>query len=199
MSKNSNKKLNISDRVALREFASRNISCKEEEAIFQAAYKTTKQIIIAAVEQKFPKKDMLVLQKYGAAIVDLCIRFGSHYNTESKFQFFKLDQEAPLVPNNGGCHTRTYDFNRAQMDQINTYVLARQKLENARKAKLEIYARLINGSITFNDVVEVWPAAEALRAKIIPKTTDQRALAVLSQEALAMIKSDNAGAEQVTA
>jgi hypothetical protein len=198
MKKATNKRLTISDRTTLREFASKNILCKDEELIFEAAYKIAKEVILEVVEQKFPKKDMLVLQKHNCARVDRCIRFGSHYNNESKFQFFELDKQAPLVPNNGGCHTRIYDFNKEQMDHINTYVLARQKLETAKQSKLEIYARLINGSVTFNDVVEVWPAAEALRAKIIPTTTDQRALAVLSQEAIAMIKSDNAGAKQVT-
>jgi len=42
--------------------------------------------------------------------------------------------------------------------------------------------------------VAVWPAAEQLRSNIIPATVEQRALAVLSEEAIARIKADNAGA-----
>lgn len=194
-----NKALNKNDREALLNFASGNIACPTEEAAMNAAYDLAKPLLLTTVHTRFPPNDMAVLERYGAARRDDCVRFGGSYDTESTFYFRKGDTDVPLVPRQSGCSQLYYEWNKEARAALNAYVLARQAFEKARKSKLEDYRRLIVGSRTFNDVVAVWPAAEALRAKLIPKTPQQRALAVLSEEAIARIKADNAGAQMEVA
>ena len=195
----SNKSLNKADREALMNFASANISCAEEAAAMDAAYDIAKPLLLTTVHNRFPPTDMAVLERYGAARRDDCVRFGGSYDTESTFYFRKGDTDVPLVPRQTGCSQLYYEWNKEARAALNAYVLARQAYEKARKNKLEDYRRLIVGSRTFNDVVAVWPAAEAMRAKLIPKTPQQRALAVLSEEAIARIRADNAGAQKEAA
>lgn len=189
-----NKTLNKADREALMEFANRNITCPDEKAALEAAYSAAKPLVLQTIHTRFPPADMAILERYGAARRDDCIRFGGSYDTDSTFYFNSGDPDVPLVPRQSGCGQLYYEWSREARDSLNAYVLARQKLEKARRSKMEDYRRLIVGSRMFNDVVEVWPAAEALRPKLIPKTKEQRALAVLSEEAIARIKADNAGA-----
>lgn len=195
----SNKSLNKADREALMSFAHNNIVCAEEAAAMDAAYDRAKPLLLAAVHNRFPAADMEVLERYGAARRDDCVRFGGSYDTESTFYFRKGDADVPLVPRQTGCGQLYYEWSKEARNALNAYVLARQAYEKARKSKLDDYRRLIVGSRTFNDVISVWPAAEAMRAKLIPKTPEQRALAVLSEEAIARIRADNAGAQKEAA
>lgn len=195
----SNKSLNKTDREALMTFAHNNVTCAAETAAMDAAYDRAKPLVLAAVHNRFPIADMVVLERYGAARRDDCIRFGGSYDTESTFYFRKDDTDVPLVPRQTGCGQLFYEWSKEARDALNAYVLARQALEKARRSKLEDYRRLIVGSRTFNDVVAVWPAADVMRSKLIPKTPEQRALAVLSEEAIARIRADNAGAQKEAA
>lgn len=195
----SNKTLNKADREELMAFASANISCPDEKAALEAAYSAAKPLVLATIHTRFPPSDMAILERYGAARRDDCIRFGGSYDTDSTFYFNSGDPDVPLVPRQSGCGQLYYEWSREARDSLNAYVLARQKHEKARRSKIEDYRRLVVGSRMFNDIVAVWPAAEALRPKLIPKTKEQRALAVLSEEAIARIRADNAGAEREAA
>lgn len=189
-----NKRLNQEDRTALINFAQKNVTAPEAKASLDAAYKEAKKVVMQVVREKYPAKDMKVLEKYGAAEADKCIRYGSPYDHESAFIFFDDDNDAPLVPRRQGCHQRIHIWSIEQRAILDTYQLARQAFKKAKDEKLNAYTRLIIGSSTFNDLVAIWPAAEGLRSKIIPVTPQQRALAVLSAETIAMIRTDNAGA-----
>jgi len=194
----SNKTLNKSDRKLLFTFAKSNITCPAEQAAFDAAYDTAKPFVIDAVHKRFPPADMAIMAKYGATREDPCIGFGGFYDPDSVFRF-KPGEALPLVPRTTGCGELRYDWSKEALAALNAYVLARQAHRKALDSKIEDYRRLIIGSRTFNDVAAVWPAVEALRTKLIPKTPEQRALAVLSEETIARIKADNAGAQKEAA
>jgi transposase len=195
MSAKNNKRLNNSDRELLRNFVRGKIACETEQEIFEKAYKAAKIIVLNVVRKRFPMKDMKLLQKYEAAKLDGCINYGGYYDTDSQFRFHLNDKDIPLVPKNGSCNQRHYEWSKDDHVILSAYQLARQALKKAKNEKTNAYERLIIGSTTFNDIVAVWPAAEILRSKIIPQNTEQRALAVLSEDVIAMIKADNAGSE----
>ncbi|MEM8553010.1 MAG: hypothetical protein AAGF45_11575, partial [Pseudomonadota bacterium] len=78
---------------------------------------------------------------------------------------------------------------------MNTVIL-HEKLLNTHIAALERkqkeYRTLIASAKTFEEVVGIWPAAEAVRPAIEGTMT---ALSVLSEDLCAKIKADNAGAD----
>jgi hypothetical protein len=195
----SNKRLNKEDRNILTNFVVKNISCEAEQKNLEKAYGIAKNTVLRVVTSRFPAEDMKLLLKFNVAQYDKCIRYGGNYDRDGEFRFHHEDKDIPLVPNSGACNTRRYDWSKEDMAILSAYQLARQALERAQHEKIKAYERLINGSTTFNDVVEIWPAAETLRSRIIPQNTQQRALAVLSQETISMIKADNAGAPKVIA
>lgn len=191
MSTPKDKTLTGTDRDALYAFANKNIKCADEEAAFEAAYKAAKPIVLAAVHARFPVKDMKVVSKYGAAQPDKCIQYGGH---DEQFVFKDDDKSIPLVPRYGGCSSRSYDWSKEDRAVLQTYGSTKLTLQKALEAKRADYKRLVLGARKFSDVVAVWPAAEAMRARIIPETPQQRALAVLSADAVERIRADNAGA-----
>lgn len=194
MAKAKDKVLNKGDRDQLIIFANKNIKCPAEQAALDAAYDAAKPFVLNTVHLRFPPKDMKVLDRYGAARRDECISFGGFYDTDSVFRFRANDADIPLVPRQNSCRELSYDWSKEAREALNAYVLAKQAHKKAVDQKIEDYRKLIVGSRMFSDVVSVWPAAEALRERLMPKTVEQRALAVLSEEAIARIRADNAGA-----
>jgi len=189
------KTLNAELRNLLKRFAFENVKSPKEQAAFDAAYAKAKPLVIDTVTAKYPAKDMKVLDKYGAAVHEKRVAYGGYYDNESTFYFLDKDaQSAPLVPRHVTHNHISYGWTKEVRAALDAYVLARQALNKALDEKKADYTRLIEGSRTFNEVVAVWPAAEQLRPKIVPATVEQRALAVLSEEAIARIKADNAGA-----
>jgi hypothetical protein len=192
MAKAKDKVLNKGDRDQLLIFANKSIKCAAEEAEMNVAYEEAKFFVLAAVELKFPIEHMLILEKYGAARKDECIRYGGSYDNDSVFRLKSSD--AVLVPRFAGCNELHYEWSKEARDKLQKYGVAKIKLEKAFKAKLADYRKLIMGCRTFNEVALVWPAVEALRDKLMPDTAAKRALSVLSEDALARIRADNAGA-----
>lgn len=188
------KTLNKDDREKLFAFAKANITCPVEQKAMDDAYKVAKPFVLDTVHSRFPLKDMKVLDRYGAARRDECIRFGGLYDNDSVFRFRSGDTDIPLVPRQNSCRELDYEWSKEARDALNAYVLARQAHNKAMERKTEDYRKLIVGSRMFNDVVAVWPAAEAIRDRLMPKNVEQRALAVLSEDAIARIRADNAGA-----
>lgn len=187
------KRLNDKDRDALYSFARKSVQCPAEKDALKKAYDAAKPCILAAVNRRYPQADMKILEKYGAARVDYCIRFGGLYNPDSIFKFDPEDNDAPLVPRYNSCQSHMIDFTLDERLILQEYELAVKAYDKAIKSKLEDYLNLIRGSRTFNDVATIWTAAEAIREAIIPDVGGSRALAVLSAEAIARIKADNAG------
>lgn len=194
MTKLKDKALNKEMRDTLALFAKDNVKCPEEQAALDAAYEKAKPHVLTAVTSVFPVKDMKVLAKYGAAVRRMGFNYGGYYDRESSFHF-RTEAEAPLVPRHT-MHDNNFEWPKDVRELMDAYVLARQAHRKAVDDKLRDYRQLIVGARTFNEVVAVWPAAEVLRARLIPATVGQRALAVLSAEAIERIKKDNAGAVQ---
>lgn len=194
MATKKNKALNTKDRHILLTFAKDNISCPAEEAATKIAYDLAKPHVLEAVHKVYPPKDMKVMEKYGATRPDGCVRFGGRYDHESVFNFRPDDKDIPLVPRYNNCSDREYVWSDEARKVLFAYVKAVRAFTDAKAKKLADYRTLVLGSRMFNDVASVWPAVEFLRTKIIPETTQQRALSVLSEDALERIRKDNAGA-----
>lgn len=197
----SNKQLSKTDRDILCKFALANVACPDEEKAFKEAFDAAKPHVLAAVHKRYPVEHMLIMQKYGATRRDECVRFGGPYDNDSVFEFDASDPDIPLIPRYTDCYSagRGYEWTDEARKLLFAYAKAKLELKKAQKAKYEDYRILICGSRTFNDVVAVWPAAEKKREVVIPQSSQGRALAVLSEEAIARIKADNAGGEKVAA
>lgn len=195
------KQLSKADREILYKFALANVSCPEQEKAFNEAREAVKPHVLAAVHKRYPVDHMLIMQNYGATRRDECIRFGGSYDHDSVYEFDANDPDVPLIPRYTDCHSaaRGYEWSDEARKLLFAYVKARNELKKAQKAKYEDYRILIFGSRSFNDVAAVWPAAEQKRAAIIPQASQGRALAVLSEEAIARIKADNAGGQKTAA
>jgi len=194
MATKKDKALNTKDRNILLIFAKDNISCPAEEAAAKAAYDLAKPYVLEAVHKVYPPKDMKIMERYGATRPNVCVQFGSRYDHESAFNFYPDDKDIPLAPRYNNCSDREYVWSDEARKALFAYVKAVRAFTDAKAKKLADYRTLVLGSRMFNDVASVWPAVEFLRTKIIPETTQQRALSVLSEDALERIRKDNAGA-----
>jgi hypothetical protein len=181
-------RLNVTHRLALKNFAKENISCPAEEAAVERTYELAAAMVASAVQSKFPLADMAVLERYDVATQDECIRGGTPSGTFIGFEF-RDDRPAPLVPDRS-CGSRSIPFSQDCTDAIVAYDRAKSILEKARAAKYEKYQALVNSARYFEDVVEIWPAAKELADKICKQSTS---LVALSDDVRAFIATDNAG------
>jgi hypothetical protein len=103
--------------------------------------------IASALKEKYPAKDMAVLQKYGFTRVTSRIAL-----RRARYEYFDFDlPKETLLPENA-C------YEDAQMyDKIK---LVRDNLKRANSTAREPYVKLIRGSTTWEQVIEVWPEAK---------------------------------------
>lgn len=181
-------RLNETYRNLLRAFAEDNLVIPEKEKM-DKAWRKASELTQACVEKQYPPADMALLKKYGVATDDTCFQGA---DPDGLFLRIEVDKETPeiLVPYNGGCHSRTIKFDAKTRDAVGAYEKAIVAYNEARNKKLTMYRSLIRASYYFEDVVEVWPAAEALRDKICQSS---KALVALNPDIISFIKSDNAG------
>ena len=182
----------MADRRALVRFANENIQTPKETRKAETTYKKAAQMVAADVVKRFPPDDMAVLERYQVARRDECIQGGSPSGQFVRFEFRDGDESAPVVPKRY-CSTRSIPFRATTCDAISRYELAKEALDEARATILTDYKALINNSRYFEDVVEVWPGAEALRDQICAQST---ALSVLSEDAVERIKASNIEARE---
>lgn len=181
-------RLNVGHRDALRHFASTNINCDAEQKARDKAYAKAAKAVRAAVEKRFPVRDMAILEKYSVASPDKCIKGGNPAGAFVRFSFDHKD-DGPLCPSRS-CGTRSIPFDQATCDAIDSLQKANDVLEKARTAKYAAYKSLVASAVTFEEVLEIWPAAEALRERICARST---ALVALSDDIRQFIQTDNAG------
>jgi hypothetical protein len=187
-------RLNQHHRDILRSFADQVVKCPAEQKARDKAYAKATDGIRRSCEKQFPAADMAVLAKYGVTTSDLNLEGGS---PEGKFIRFSFDRDDEAPPRPG----HRYNISRISFDAkasqaIEDYDLAAAALKKARDAKLADYKALITAAVTFEDVLDVWPAAAALAEKI---RQQQTALVVLSADKIAAIRADNAGADLANA
>lgn len=187
-------RLNMRHREVLRHFASENIVCDVEQKARDKAYAKASKLVRSAVETRFPVRDMEVLKKYSVAEPDKCINGGTPAGNFIRFNF-DTDDESPLCPSRY-CSSRSISFNQNTVDAIQALEKASNELEKAKSEKYTAYRSLIASCVTFEELIEVWPAAEALRDRICAQST---AVIALSDDLREFIKNDNAGSEAIAA
>lgn len=186
------------DRMFLRELASKTIQCKDEERAAVDAYVAALPIVRTLVMDRYPPKDMAVLEKYHATYEDRCIRIQLSSGGIVEFCIRKEDKPC-VVPGNHhrdhGCQGRIYAAGPEATQLIQNALDAAEAREQARNKKLADYRALIAASTTLEQIEAVWPfGGEELRPR------KGRALPViLSDEVVARIKADVAATEKEAA
>ena len=184
-----NKRLSNYDRERLISFARKQIKETADQAALDAAYDAAAELIATAVKAKWPQKDMAVLRRYEAASVDHCVYVSTGGSNYEQFTFRADDKRTPMRPSGRGCLRTPILLEGAAEDAFRAYLKASEEVTNAASARLFDFKALISGSRNFNEVAEVWPAANELRSSIVGETT---ALAVLSADVVSRIKADPA-------
>lgn len=187
-------RLNGNHRDLLRRFAMENVRCEAERKAFDRAYAKAAKLVRDAVEKKYPTDEMAVLAKHNVAKPDTCIRGASADGRVIPFNF-KSSEDAPVCPQTY-CSTRAIPFSQATVDAVLAYDRAKIALDKAEEDKKGKYLSLIRSATTFEEVVDIWPAAETLRERICAPST---AVIALSDDVRAFIRRDNAGAQMEAA
>jgi hypothetical protein len=184
-----NKRLSLSNRQVLFDLASKQVRATADTAIVDAAYDAAADAIHAVLVGKFPQKDMKVLARYDCAQEDACIYISSGGYRNDRFEFRDGDKRIVFRPGTS-CNQRSPHLldGEAQL-AFDAFQLATKARDAEIKARLSDYKALIYGANTFNEVVAVWPAADALRDSIIGSGT---ALMVLSGDVIDRLKVDAA-------
>jgi hypothetical protein len=186
-----NKRLSERDRDALYSFARKCIAETQDASAVDAAYDVAAQAVHDALVEKYPQKDMRVLERYDAATADSCVYVSRGHYDYDQFCFRDDDKRIPLRPGrSGGCNSRNaFMLEGERADAYAAYTKAKEAHESAIRQRFNDYKALIYAAKTFNEVSEVWPQAEQLREAIVGTSS---ALVVLSNDIVARIKSDPA-------
>lgn len=176
-------RLNESMRNALHGLARSKISCPEEKATENKAYGVAEKLILKMVNERYPTKDMKILQKYEVTRQDSCLRMQMTTGGVGEFTI-KDESKYPLVPS-GYCGGRLYAADEATSDALQKWTTARDAVRQATKEKLSDYRSLILFSRNLEDVEAIWPEATEIRQNL------NRSLPVLlSDDIVARIKAD---------
>lgn len=185
-------RLNQTHRDILCGFAKKAVECKAEQKVRDRLYAKAAVAVRRCIEKQFPAADMAVLAKYGASANTPIVNGGSPEGRFMSFVFDKND-EAPVRPSR--YNAALVNFDAKATEAIDAFELAADALIKARETKLSDYRALIASAKTFEDVLDVWPAASAVAEQIVHRPTS---LAALSAEQIAAIRADNAGANLAT-
>lgn len=183
-----NKRLNQSDRETLYALARKKVKETQDRTALDGTYDAAAAAISAQMKAMYPPADMAVLNRYEQASRDACIFYSTGGSNYERFQFRDDDDRTPLRPNDRGCNWRTPFLLEDENSAILTaYRNAEAEINAEIKRRENAFKALIWGAKSFNEVVSVWPGAEALRENIVGTGT---ALAVLSAEVVDRIRSD---------
>lgn len=190
MNTTKNKRLSQNDRSILTRFAARQIEATQDHDELDSAYEAAADAIHAEVVKHFPPKEMAILVKYNAAEPDKCVYVSSPDRAFNYDRFCYRDGDSRITARpRRTCRNMPINL---EGDAATTYVrfqeasAAFDKLKNQRLAD---FAAIINNSGTFNALVEIWPAVEALRGEIVGNAA---ALSTMSDEVVARLKADPA-------
>lgn len=185
-----NKRLSNTDRDTLYSFAKKQVAATEDSAALDAAYDAAAQVIHDLMIEKYPPKDMKVLERYGAAEADACIYVTRAQYDFDRFCFRDGDKRIPVRPRERGCNRGSPFILEGDHRQVyDAFKDAEKAQKDAMQKRLSDYRALIYGARNFNEVASVWPAAEALREAIVGTGT---ALQVLSDDVVARLRNDAA-------
>lgn len=186
---NKNKRLGAYDRETLLSFARKQVAATADASELDAAYERAADAIHAAVIAKAPQKDMAVLARYDCAKPDACVYVSTGGNNYQQFKFKIGDARIALRPDKGGCHRNPLLLTGEAEDAFDNYLVTLKASTDVRDSRVNDFKALIYGTPTFNALVDIWPAAEALRTTIVGTSN---ALSVLSSDVVSRIKADAA-------
>lgn len=202
-------RLNNEHRHYLKGLMTTTVGCPAEKKALDKAFEKFWPLYRKMVEDRYPPKDMLVLQRYEKA----------HYATESKVQLteggivmvrttFPKEWDKmtaaekmtviPLVPL-GGYHYQNTTPHVLLADAKFTaahqgWVVALDVHEKSLSGKFRDYNALIEASTTLDQVEEVWPEAKVLRKRIeatLPVVLSDEVMARIREDAKTRAKVDN--------
>lgn len=156
------------------------ITLPEHEAAQASARAAFEKALRKKAEALFPKKDMLILKKYGEATADECIRFAPLTGSRHVRTHILPSGAGILLPD-----CRTLALDEAETVLSEALEAADDAWDKARRAKLADYRALIEGSRTLEQVSVVWPEAEQLRSAF-----GGNAISVLSDDVVERIRAD---------
>jgi hypothetical protein len=175
-------RLNDGLRSRLYALVTSTVKCPVEEARLNAAYAVAEPLVRAAVQTKYPPRDMRVCEKYEAASIDDCIKLQLSAGGVDTFNFAKGTGPLVVKKTHQG---QIYLADEATTSAFHTWKTTRFAFDEAIKKKAGDYNTLVREARTLEEVTEIWPEADAVR-----EYARSRALSVLSDEMVARIKAD---------
>lgn len=168
-------------RDRLNQHVNDNVDPPAERKALDTAYRKIAPMITRLVAQKYKPTDMAILEKYGAASLDDCIRLTLPDSRVVEFEY--RHGEGATTPNARGCQSRMYLANEIIAAAFDAHATAKEAHEKETQKRITAYRTLIRSASTVEDLVEVWPEAAAL----LPATA---VMAPLTEEQLALIRAD---------
>jgi hypothetical protein len=135
------------------------VDCPTERKAADKAYATALPLLNAAVEERYPPKDMVILKKYEAANNYTTLKVS--LSTGGFTQITMREGDGMLMP----CWHGALAADAKMTKAIDGWLTAEDTLKKAVEKKLADYNALIQAASTFQEVVEVWPEAEAMRTR----------------------------------
>jgi hypothetical protein len=190
MTKLKNKQLSNANRETIMRLASRQIKETQDSAALDAAYEAAADVIAAAVERRYPAKDMKVLQRYDMARPDACIYISDGgYGSYDRFTYRDGDKRIPLRPGSSCRSMAPLMLEGDEAKAYRAYLAADKEYQAALKVRYNDFKALIYNTTNFNALAEIWPGVEALRGEIVGLSAS---LSVLSDDVVQRIKVDPA-------
>ncbi|HYT41917.1 MAG TPA: hypothetical protein VEP90_06195, partial [Methylomirabilota bacterium] len=137
---------------------------EKQRQILEDAYETAAPFIRAAVEKKYPTKDMEVCKKYDLVSSDDCIKVQCNTGEIDMFNF--KDETGPLVVS--PTYTGTiYPLDVKSTKAFHNWKKAKEKLENETEKRQKAYRMVIGAATYLDDITAIWPEA----VNYVPQTT----------------------------
>jgi hypothetical protein len=192
------KRLNVGHRDALKSLAMTLIVKTAETETLDRAYADAAKAISAHMKKKYPPADMAVLEKYNQAGPDACVYVSTGGSNYERFEFRDNDPLIPVRPGRrNSCNHRTpILLTEAEEKAIKAYFDTKKARDRDIQQRRNDFYTLIDSALTYEELVAVWPAADALREQILGTS---RAIAVMSAEVVARIRADAAAKVELPA
>ena len=173
-------------RDRLFDFACEFIDALTEER-FQPAKlkKKLKAAVTKQVRQEYPKKDMDILQRYQVSETDFTIKAmgDDHRSTVEEIEF--TAEDGLHVPARGHYDTIVILLSDDDETLLQDAIQADTQAEKFKDEKRRTYRTLIYDATYFEQIVDVWPAAERMANQIgvyLPKCLNDAAVKEIQED-----------------
>lgn len=157
----SNTRLNTNSRSLLLCLVEQIVDCPAEEKVLSAAYAKALPAAKLIVETRYPARDMAVMTKYECAERCDDIKIQLMDGSVIAFEFDKTDAPSKPLYRRG-----MFLADDRQSKVLDAWKNAKDDFKKVRDEKRTDYKNFINGAVTFEQVVEVWPEAMQLASQI---------------------------------